>query len=279
MRQRLDSPGSKKELARENMAWGSGAFMAVAVALVAVNAGPLMSQDMRVAMHSSRFGSADTISLNARVSALSLELRDLGRSSYQLEQRVSAANRQGGTTSQRITTLEASLPDFLEQLSNGQGIDQEFTTASTGKEAPSNVDQVRVRMVPMNPVTQLMPNASSSSVDEAPNLLAEEMKNIAAASDINDLIGVPPLSQSQFALDFGKISSLESGVALWDSLQSGAGTLLFGLEPLLRNDTDGQHLVVGPIADVGQVLEVCQAFSHEGFRCEPVAFEGDKLAQ
>lgn len=271
-------------LAKENMMWGSGAFLAVAVAVVAVNAGPLLPTEIRVALHSSRYGSADAISLRVQVASLEEELRVLGRDNDRLNQRVAAVNRQGGAVSQRVSSLETSLPNLLERASNGDAIDQAFSTASIGTPQPSDDSQLRVRMVPMNAVEQSMP--AGSVQNDAGNLGlngetagGEQIASIENSANDLDEIAPIPLTQSQFALDFGTAATHAAGEALWNRLQAGSGALLFGLEPLLRTDTDGDHLVVGPIADIGQVLEVCQAFTQVGYNCEPVPFEGEKLAR
>lgn len=268
-------------IAKENMKWGSGAFLAVAVAVVSVNAGPLLPSEFRVALHSSRFGSVDAISLGTQVAALEAEIRVLGRDNNQLSQRVAAVNRQGGAVSQRVSSLESTLPDFLERSANGDLIDQGFSTASIGTEQPSDSSKVRVRMLPMNPVDQSMPSGSSQDTpaDTAQVAIADLSRDIAVGMDgAKDTAEAVEFTQSQFALDFGRTATVDAGQALWDRLQAGSGALLFGLEPLMRADADGDHLVVGPIADISQVLEVCQAFTQVGYTCAPVAFEGEKLS-
>lgn len=255
-------------MARENMVWGIGAFLAVAIAVVSDNAGSMLPGSLHSAMHSSRFGATDSIGLGAQVARLGEEMRVLERDNFQLEQRVSAVNRQGGAVSQRLASLESSVPDLLEGPIEVDSLDRGLTTASIGEDQPADSNVIKVRMVPLNPAGQTLPDATETmaKVDDS----AEKM---------NEMSGIAPLSQTQFALDFGGKTSLGAGKTLWHALQSEAGTLLFGLEPLVREEVDGNHLVVGPISNVSQVLEVCQVFAQLGYDCSPSPFEGEKLAE
>lgn len=264
-------------MARENMVWGMGAFLAVALAVVSDNAGSMLPYDFRTVMHSSRFGATDSVGLGAQVAALTQELRVLERDSFQLQQRVSAVNRQGGAVSQRVASLESSVPNLSGRTLNGDAVDQNITTASVGQEQPSDSNVLEVRMVPLDPAGQIIP----AEVDEAAEkALAETVAKVEMTPEkMNEMVGIAPLSQTQFGLDFGGKTTLGAGQSLWHALQSEAGTLLFGLKPLVRQDSDGDHLVVGPISDIGQVIEVCQAFSELGYECTPSPFVGEKLAQ
>lgn len=264
-------------IARENMVWGIGAFLAVAIAVVSDNAGSMLPNSFRTAMHSSRFGATDSIGLGAQVAALSQELRVLERDNFQLQQRVSAVNRQGGAVSQRLASLESTVPNLVGRSLNGDAIDQNITTASVGDTQPSDSSVIEVRMVPLDPAGQIIPAELEDADKKA---MAETIaKTDVSPEKMNEMIGIAPLSQSQFGLDFGGKTTLGAGKTLWHALQSEAGTLLFGLEPLVRQDSDGDHLIVGPISDVGQVIEVCQAFAQLGYDCSPSPFEGEKLAQ
>jgi len=90
--------------------------------------------------------------------------------------------------------------------------------------------------------------------------------------------------KTEFGVDLGPALSLARLRARWNTLQANHAPLFDRLRPLvaLREPVKGGpielRLVVGPLTDAAQAIQLCAALAGTQFSCQPAAFEGQRLA-
>lgn len=115
---------------------------------------------------------------------------------------------------------------------------------------------------PATQVAQIMPN---QAVKTAPQ---------------GDITGA---TQTQFGIDLGGETSLDSLRARWVALQNKHGNTLAGLRPLVRvregsrPGTVELHLVAGPVANAATAARVCANLQSTGIACRASEYDGQRL--
>ena len=97
----------------------------------------------------------------------------------------------------------------------------------------------------------------------------------------------PPNSvatRTEFGIDLGGNASIEGVRSLWSTLKSGQPALLDGLRPVIAV-REGQkpgalelRLIAGPLPNASIAARLCAALSSAGQACQPVVFDGQRLA-
>ncbi len=92
------------------------------------------------------------------------------------------------------------------------------------------------------------------------------------------------LGQSEIAVDVGGATNFEGLRALWNSTRGTNIALLEGLYPVVavrennRTSSPELRLLVGPLPNVEAAARLCAGFTSARRYCQPVAFEGQRLA-
>jgi hypothetical protein len=131
------------------------------------------------------------------------------------------------------------------------------------------------------------PAPTSSATPEPPRTAAAEPMSLeriaalpAAAPD-----GAAEATATEFGVDVGGATNFDGLRVLWTSLKNGNTALFEGLHPQVvvrennRTKAPELRLVVGPIANVEAASRMCAALSTAKRYCQPVAFEGQRLAE
>jgi len=97
--------------------------------------------------------------------------------------------------------------------------------------------------------------------------------------------GAAEATAAEFGVDVGGATNFDGLRVLWTSLKNGNTALFDGLHPQVvvrennRTKAPELRLVVGPIANVEAAARMCGALSTGKRYCQPVAFEGQRLAE
>jgi hypothetical protein len=90
--------------------------------------------------------------------------------------------------------------------------------------------------------------------------------------------------KGEFGVDIGGAANFEGLRVLWASTKANNGALFEGLHPAVavrensRAKNTELRLIVGPLADVEAAARLCANLSTARRYCQPVAFEGQRLA-
>ncbi|MCC7347342.1 MAG: hypothetical protein IT538_08075 [Variibacter sp.] len=93
-----------------------------------------------------------------------------------------------------------------------------------------------------------------------------------------------PVSRTEFGLELGTGPNLETLRALWVTLKGQHGGALEGLRPLVSIRDAGAaagpelRLVAGPFLNAAAAARLCGVIAANGRLCQPVPFEGQRLA-
>jgi hypothetical protein len=88
----------------------------------------------------------------------------------------------------------------------------------------------------------------------------------------------------EFGVDIGGAANFDGLRALWNSTKGGNTLLLEGLHPVVavrensKTKAPELRLLVGPLANVEAAARLCAALSAARRYCQPVGFEGQRLA-
>jgi hypothetical protein len=95
---------------------------------------------------------------------------------------------------------------------------------------------------------------------------------------------VSEATNGEFGIDIGGAANFEGLRTLWAATKANNGAQLDGLHPTVavRENSRAKNaelrLIVGPLADVEAAVRLCAALSGPRRYCQPVAFEGQRLA-
>jgi hypothetical protein len=242
--------------------WGVFALVTWAVALLAGTASAFIPSGVLGGLHSSRLDGANLNQLRAQLATLETETARIKQDNAVLLQRFSLNEAAAGEVTRRVGALEMTVPQMLDALNAGTGIDP-VTTASTGTTGP---------------VVSFDVDGGSVSYTRTP-LSASVQQQALASQDIPaDLSSVSPDS-SAFGIALGPPIDAEEGEATWRSLNTKVGTLLVGLAPLLANveGSAGKRIVAGPFAAEADARQLCGRMAKVGIACASVPFIGAPL--
>jgi len=247
--------------------WGIVALACAGLAVFGANVSALVPQGMLAGLHKTRLEGPSLDSLRQQVADLREQTVRLRRENELLVSRFALQERAGNEIVRRVGALEVSVPRLLEALPAGAEIDRSSLTASIGGNGTLSFDadggSVVVRQTPMpqaaagDPVTQPLP----PPVEAAPL--------VAAATPNEDAYGIA----------IGPAIAFEQAQAQWSDLTLKLGPLLFGLSPLLVDETNGEgkRIVVGPISALAEATALCRRLEGISIACMPMPFTGEPL--
>jgi len=239
--------------------WGLFALLTWALALLGANVTALIPPGVLGGLHASRLDGANVNQLRGQVIALETETARLRQENAVLLQRFMLNEQASGSLTQRVGSLEITVPQLVEAMNTGaMGIDP-GSTASTGGD-----------------VTTFDVPGGAVSVRQMP------MPQRAAAVDSQQMpAALEPVrpDSSMYGIALGPPIDVEEGEAAWTGLNERAGALLLGLAPLLANveGSSGKRLVAGPIAAESAARQLCGRVARIGIACATVSFTGEPL--
>jgi hypothetical protein len=232
--------------------WGTSATAALAVAVIA----GYSDLGSRRSMAASG-GPGNATKADARTPEMAAETRRLADAV-----RVLTADREQLVA--RIGTLERNLEDMTGSIKR-----QDPAAGAAAPSAPpagssATPAAAAAQPQPQQPSTpERIANAPAAAPEEAP--------------------ATEPL-KSEFGVDVGGAANFEGLRVLWNSTKGSNGMLFEGLHPAVavRENSKAKsaelRLIVGPLADVEAAARMCAALSAARHYCQPVAFEGQRLA-
>jgi hypothetical protein len=242
--------------------WGSAATFALILVAIASYAQP----GTRRAAAAASPATATTSKGDAQTAQLTTRLPEIDAETRRLADAVRALTSEREKLNTRIGTLERNLDDLTGSVKR----DPAGTPAAA---AP-----------PSGPSATLEPAASSAPVPTAPEQPPLSLERIAALPAATPEAPSEP-SPTEFGVDVGGATNFDGLRVLWTSLKNGNTALFEGLHPQVvvrennRTKAPELRLVVGPIANVEAASRMCAALSTAKRYCQPVAFEGQRLAE
>ena len=246
--------------------WGIVALVFGGIAVMGANVSALIPQGVLAGLHKTRLEGASLDQLRQQVADLRNQSIELQRENDLLETRFSLGEQQGNATVQRVGALEVSIPRLLEALPESAEIDRTALTASIKEGAALVYDtdggSVEIRQRPMAaaqpaaPVEQPLPDPIPS-------------------------VGIAPPAGAAFGIAVGPGVTPEQAPAAWRDLSMKLGPLLFGLGPLLAEQSGSadQRIVVGPITQLSEATALCARLERVSISCLPMPFSGTPLTQ
>lgn len=245
--------------------WGVVALVCAGLAVFGSNISLLVPQSIIGGLHQPRVSGASIESLRLQVADLREETVRLKRENELLVTRFSLQERSGNDVIRRVGALEVSVPRLLEQLPDTLLIDRANLTASIGANETLTFDadggSVSVRQ------------SALPGIGPAPALNQPLPPAIDAAP-----VQATATAQA-YGIAIGSTVAAEQAPALWSDLTLKLGPLLFGLAPLVVDETsgDGKRIVVGPIEQLSEARALCQRFEGVSIPCVPMAYSGTPL--
>jgi len=277
--------GSLRRLA----VWGGAASLALLVAVVAsysdANSRRLMAADVQKA-------GAPSVQLASRLPEIDAQTQRLADVVDGL-----AADRE--RLAARIGTIERNLEDVTGAIKR-QGADSGSaksaalpappsasaappaaapTTKETAKEAPKDV-----AMAPMPGPLDILAARQPAAASEAQPAPPEAHANLPAIRP-DDTTAADPSAKVEFGVDVGGALNFDGLRVLWTSTKGSNAALFESLYPVVavrensRTKNAELRLVVGPLANVENAARLCASLSAARRYCQPVAFEGQRLAE
>lgn len=242
--------------------WGIFALVAWTIAVLSANVSAFIPASIMGALHASRLDGANMNQLRGQMASLETETARLRQENLVLLQRFMLSEQASGEVTRRVGALELTVPQMLDALNRGAGIDP-GTTASTSTSPVTSFDaeggSVSYTRTPMSSVV----NTEKSGADQPmPSALSPIMPD-----------------SSAFGIALGPPIDAEEGETAWRSMSDKVGTLLLGMGPLLANveGTVGKRLVVGPISSEANARQLCGHMAKVGIACASVPFIGTPL--
>ena len=241
--------------------WGAVALVCGALAVFGANISALMPHSALAGLHKTRLHGASLEQLRGQVAELSTEASQLRRENELLVSRFSLQEQTGNEMTRRLGALEVSVPRILEALPDGASIDRSSLTASIGTGSAQTFEAdggtVVVRQTPMEQTAIAQPLPDPVSTD-APS--------------------VPP-NEGAYGIAIGVGVAPEQTASQWGDLTTKLGPLLFGLTPVLvdESDSDLKRIVVGPISALSEATALCQRLERVSISCVPMPYAGQPL--
>ncbi|WP_127752648.1 hypothetical protein [Devosia sp. 1566] len=243
--------------------WAIIALVCSALAVLAANVSALLPPSVLNGLHKSRLEGASLEQLQDQVAELNSETVRLRRDNGTLLNRFALQEQAGRQTVQRVGALEVSVPNLLEALPAGLGIDREAVTASVGEDG-SVVEEaqggsVRIRRTPLPALPSLSPNQP----------LPERLGVQQAATG----------EGSAFGVAVGDAIAPAEANAAWRELQDKVGPLLLGLVPLLGQQagSEQERIIAGPMGEEGEAAALCARLQQVSIACSPAPYRGTGL--
>lgn len=245
--------------------WGIVALVLSAIAVLGANVSALVPQDVLAGLHKTRLEGASFNQLRLQVSDLREEQLRLKRETGVLTARFALKEQQGNEITQRVGALEVSLPRLLESLPNGGNIDRDSLTAAIGKDPA------------------LVYEADGGSVVVRQQPMAAALPAIAPAqplpAPVSQLATIAMPNEAAFGVALGPAIPFEQAADAWRDITMKLGPLLFGLAPLLADESNGnnQRIIAGPISQLSEATTLCARLERLSVSCMPMPFSGTPL--
>lgn len=226
---------------------------------MSANISALIPQHVLAGLHKTRLEGASLQNLRDQVATLSSETQRLRNENSVLAARFLLDEQYGKEISRRVGALEVTLPKLIEVLPDDAQIDRSNLTAAIG-DSPVTFDteggSVKVRQIPMS-------GALPVSAQPLPAPIPETVPEAVA-----------------FGVAVGPSIPLDEAPATWEDLTVKLGPLLFGMAPLLADDSgsDAKRIIVGPIAMMSEATALCARLERVSVPCAPMPFTGTPLA-
>jgi hypothetical protein len=200
----------------------------------------------------------------------------------------------------RIGTLERNLEDVTGSIRRQAGdsggavsatlpAPASSQTAAAPAPAPTAKDTAKEPVIkevttsPLPAPLSILPLRQPIAGTEAQPAPPERVANLPAIRS-DDAAAAEPL-KIEFGVDVGGAVNFDGLRVLWASTKGSHAALLEGLHPVVAVRENGRtkstelRLVVGPLANVEDAARLCASLSVARRYCQPVAFEGQRLAE
>lgn len=143
--------------------------------------------------------------------------------------------------------------------------------------AVASKQQPRKKAEPVAPLPPPRPAANNGPTTQVAQIMPNQAVKTAPQGDITGA------TQTQFGIDLGGETSLDSLRTRWTALQNKHGSTLAGLKPLVRvregsrPGTVELHLVAGPVANAATAARVCANLQSTGIACRASEYDGQRL--
>jgi hypothetical protein len=255
--------------------WGGTATTALVMAVVAGYSGNASRQSMAGASAvgaPSATGAPSVQKSDARTARLDAHPAEMEPDTQRLADavRVLAADRDQLVA--RIGTLERNLEDITGTIKR-----QDFRPESRQEPRPESTAAAAAPPAP--------PSGSPAAVAASqPQPSTPERVASAPAVTAGEAPAVMEAGRGEFGVDIGGAANFEGLRTLWASAKASNGVQFEGLHPAVAVRENGRskgaelRLIVGPLADVEAAVRLCATLSGARRYCQPVAFEGQRLA-
>lgn len=244
--------------------WGIITLVTAAIAVMSANVSALLPQSLLSGLHKTRIEGASVEQLRIQVGNMRNALQDLRRESDVLSARIDLGEQQGGDVTRRVGALEVSVPNLLELVPAGRPVDPSTTAAIDAP--PTEVRDVDGGSIATR--QQTMAELQAAEAQPIPARLA-------------DLPAARAAGERAYGVALGRAVSADGVSAAWRDLDMKLGPLLFGLTPLLAEESGSsdKRLVVGPITELAEATAFCGRLERISVACMPVPFAGTPLDQ
>lgn len=259
--------------------WGAAALVCAAFAMLLSNISTVLPKSVMTGLHATRIEGGNLNHLRSQVAALEAETSRIRIENNRLMTMMTIAGEDQTDAVRRIGALESSLPDIMESIPAGPGIDRSLLTAGIGDDAEREFEEaeggtVAYTVEPLEPAAAT-PGDTMRQIQEMPQIANTTQPQMTPAPTI--LASNP----SQFGIALGPQVTVQDAYVAWKDITNKAGTLLIGLGPLLSGNAgiDQQRLVAGPINDYAQAEQICIRMIRIGISCLPVPYAGNELPE
>lgn len=240
--------------------WGVVALVCGGLAVLSANVSALIPNSVLAGLHVSRLDGGSLNQLRAQLDNLKIQTAEMRRDNAMLVARFNLKERADGEVTRRVGALEVSLPSILERIPP-EGIDT-TTTASIGNDGTMTFEAdggtVTVTQKPLLTPAPLAPPPELTA-----STAAQPMPELATSA-----------AGSAFGLAIGPAITTATARATWETLNARIGALLLGLSPLVTINSEGAHLIAGPLPTRAEALALCARIDRAGIACTPVPFLG-----
>jgi hypothetical protein len=279
--------GSLRRLA----VWGGGATLALLLAVVASYSDA----------NSRRLMAADGPKAGAPPAQLASRLPEIDAQTQRLAGVVDGLAADRERLAARIGTIERNLEDVTGAIKR-QGVDSSSaasttlpagasaaspaaapTTKESAKEAPKDVGK-EAAMAPLPGPLDILAARQPATASEAQPAPPEALANLPAIRS-DETAAADPSPKVEFGIDIGGAVNFDGLRVLWTSTKGSNAALFEGLHPVVavrensRTKNAELRLVAGPLANVEHAARLCANLSAARRYCQPVAFEGQRLAE
>jgi hypothetical protein len=280
--------GSLRRLA----VWGGGATLALLLAVVASYSDA----------NSRRLMAADGPKAGAPPAQLASRLPEIDAQTQRLAGVVDGLAADRERLAARIGTIERNLEDVTGAIKR-QGVDSSSaasatlpapaaagaspaaapTTKESAKEATKDVGK-EVAMAPLPGPLDNLAARQPATASEAQPAPPEALANLPAIRS-DETAAADPSPKVEFGVDVGGAVNFDGLRVLWISTKGNNAALFEGLHPVVavrensRTKNAELRLVAGPLANVEHAARLCANLSAARRYCQPVAFEGQRLAE